>query len=160
MQYRGGRNQWRRRFSDHPSGGRGDYVTGDSHFKSVRDANLGFQQGERGDFETNSGFQPRPFSPRPPNYQNQPFTPRPHFNQNQSFNPRPHFNQNQTFNPPPQFRQNQPFRQPQKFRPRPQRPMDYRNWEYSKPGPPPQCGNFSLIHMYILLYVIHTDILI
>ncbi|KAK9273646.1 hypothetical protein L1049_018456 [Liquidambar formosana] len=148
--YRGGRNQWRRRFSDRPSSGRDDYVTGDSHFTSVRDANLGFQQGERGDFETNSGFRPRPFSPRPPNYQNQPFTPRPHFNQNQSFNPRPHVNQNQTFNPPPHFHQNQSFRQPQTFRPRPQRPMDYRNWEYAKPGPPPQCERFIVLSYNLL----------
>ncbi|KAF3961960.1 hypothetical protein CMV_013467, partial [Castanea mollissima] len=54
--YRGGRSQGRRGFSDRPytggraqtqtqSQGQAQFVSGDSHFRSVRDANLGFRQG-------------------------------------------------------------------------------------------------------------------
>uniref|UniRef100_A0A2N9F8L0 Uncharacterized protein n=1 Tax=Fagus sylvatica TaxID=28930 RepID=A0A2N9F8L0_FAGSY len=127
--YRGGRSQWRRGFSDRPyTGGRGQgqgqnqgqLVSGDSHFWSVRDANLGFRQGDSGRFSNQTGFRP------------------PYNNQSQRHrHPQPYNNQSQQFRP---FDPNQSVRPPHHFRPK---PLDYRNWEYSTQAPPPNCGNFE-----------------
>ncbi|XP_010254301.1 PREDICTED: carbon catabolite repressor protein 4 homolog 6 isoform X5 [Nelumbo nucifera] len=62
----GGRYPWRRGFSDRPSGGRDTFVSGDSHFRTVRETNYGFRQGQRGSFRDPGGFQPQNFRPRPP----------------------------------------------------------------------------------------------
>lgn len=66
-----GRNPWRRGFSDRPSGvggigGRGEaaFVSGDSHFRTVRDSNYGFRQG--GNYGIPGWFPRQPFRPRPP----------------------------------------------------------------------------------------------
>ncbi|CAK9176317.1 unnamed protein product [Ilex paraguariensis] len=164
-QCRGGRTQWRRGFADRPSGdGRGNqYVTGDSHFRSVRDANRGFRPVETENFSNHGSFrsQPRPhsFNPRA-----RPFHPRPHFyppppplpfnsDPRPPFDPNfPPFNPNQPFRPPPppSYR-NQQFRPQQQYRPQPSKPLDYRNWEHAKPGPPPHfCDRFTVLSYNIL----------
>lgn len=114
LQYRGGRNPWRRGYSDRPNiGGRGQFVSGDSHFRSVRDSNLEFRQGS---------------------YSYQAVPPPPHYNQNQQFRQPPPYNRNQ------QFRIPRPFHQNQAVRPH-SRPLDYRNWQSAKVPPPPDSGN-------------------
>ncbi|KAJ4843355.1 hypothetical protein Tsubulata_038658 [Turnera subulata] len=152
--YRGGRSQFRRSYSDRPYSGGGSgqeqFVTGDSHFRSVRDANLGYR---RGGAVANRGFSPR-------------------YNQNQQFRQPPpppqqqtvhrYQNQNQQFrHPPPQQQpfgryqnQHQQFRQGRLFdqnqnqavRPRQSKPLDYRSWEYAKTPPPPNAEKFKLLH--------------
>ncbi|XP_015571733.2 carbon catabolite repressor protein 4 homolog 6 isoform X2 [Ricinus communis] len=118
--YRGGRNQWRRGFSDRPqysSGGRGpQLVTGDSHFRSVQETNSGIRQA--------AGPQPYNQSqhrPQPPRYY-----PNPHFR-------RPPFDQSQGFQ-----------------RPRPPKASDYRDWQYSKTAPRPNSENFIVLSYNIL----------
>ncbi|XP_057478091.1 LOW QUALITY PROTEIN: carbon catabolite repressor protein 4 homolog 6 [Actinidia eriantha] len=124
----GGRNQYGRAFSDRSSGGnggRGRFVTGDSHFQSVRDANLVFRPVEN---PNEFWCQPRPHFNHPP----------------QHSNPPPHLNHR------PPFYQSQQFRPQQQFNPRPQKPLDYRNWEFAKQGPPPHCGQFKVLSYNIL----------
>ncbi|XP_038711580.1 carbon catabolite repressor protein 4 homolog 6 isoform X2 [Tripterygium wilfordii] len=139
LQYRGGRTPWRRNFSDRSgTGDRGQFVTGDSHFQSVRDTNLGIRQGG---FSNQNGFRPQRLNPRAPPY-----------NQNQQFRHPPPFNHNQhqQFRQPPPSDQNQQFRPPQQFRPRPPRPLDYRGWEYAKTLPPPDSERFVVLSYNIL----------
>ncbi|KAJ9167780.1 hypothetical protein P3X46_019375 [Hevea brasiliensis] len=142
--YRGGRNQWGRYFSDMPnSGGRDQQVvTGDSHFQSVREANLGIRQAGGGSINP----RPRPYNqsqrlPRPPRY-----------NPNQHFRQSPPFvqNQNHQFRQASPFHPNQPFRPPQQFRARPPKPLDYRDWEYAKTAPPPNSEKFIVLSYNIL----------
>lgn len=110
LQYRGrGRGFVGRYYS----GGRGQFVTGDAHFRSVRDVNSGFRRGESESFVNLTRYQYPPFNPRPP----------------------PPYHRN------PQFRHPAPNNQAQQVRPRP-RPPDYRDWEYAATAPPPDCGNF------------------
>ncbi|KAL6980169.1 hypothetical protein U1Q18_021815 [Sarracenia purpurea var. burkii] len=152
-------------------GRRGQFFTGYSHFQSVRDANRRFRSVEGENFADQSAHPPQhrpPFNPRPafnPStslYPPPPSNHRPPFNRgfrppeeasfaNQSanppqprppYNPRPYFNSSPSLNPPPVFNHNRPFRPPQQFRGPPQKPLDYRNWEFAKTGSPPQCGNF------------------
>ncbi|XP_059658083.1 carbon catabolite repressor protein 4 homolog 6 isoform X2 [Cornus florida] len=162
--YRGGRNQRRRGFSDRPFGdGRDQFVTGDSHFQSVRDANQGFRPVERENFANHRSHQPSfnppprfnpppQFNYRPPLHHPPPFNPNQHFRP--PLGPPLPFNQNQHFRPPlappSPFGQNQPFRPPQQFRPRPSKPLDYRNWEFARAGPPPQCERFTVLSYNIL----------
>ncbi|KAK4364983.1 hypothetical protein RND71_016341 [Anisodus tanguticus] len=95
------------------------------------------QQPNRPNFYENQQFN------RPNCYQIQQFN-RPNFYENQQFN-RPNLYENQQFNRP-NFHENQQFNRPkfyenQQFRPRPLPPMalNFRNWEYARPGPPPHC---------------------
>lgn len=156
MQHRS-RKPWRRGFSNRPDTCEsGEVVNGDSHFQSVRETNLGLQQGTMRNFNE-SEFEPQSVNPRARFPQNQPFWRPPLFNPNQPFRPPPFhpnqhfrqpppFNPNQPFRPPPafnpnqHFNQNHRFQQPQQFQPRPARPLHYRNWEYSKAGPSSHCG--------------------
>lgn len=144
FQYRGGRNQPRRSFSDRPfnAGRGGDYVTGDSHFQSVRETNLGFRQGETGIFTNHAGSQPPSFRPRP--YR------QPCPNQNQQFRPSTPNYQGQHFrrSPPPPFGHNHAPRSPPQFR---SRPPDYRNWEYAKLARPPSSGN-GFVFCYLRVF--------
>lgn len=137
LQYRGGRNQWPRASSSNRpySGGRGPYVTGDSHIRSVRDANLEFRQGDAGagPFPNQTGFRQHP----PP-----PFQHNHHFRQSRPLDP------NQPYRPNQQFRPPQQFQPPQQFRPRP-KPLDYRNWEFAKTTPSSTCGNRSLLFVNV-----------
>ncbi|XP_012076635.1 carbon catabolite repressor protein 4 homolog 6 isoform X2 [Jatropha curcas] len=136
--YRGGRKQWGRGFSDRPyDGGRDQQiVTGDSHFRSVREANLGIRQaGGRG------------FNPRWQSYDQSRQLPRsPHCNANQQFRQPPPFIQNQTN----QFRQSPRIDQNQAFRPRLPKPLDYRDWEYAKTAPPSDSEKFIVLSYNIL----------
>ncbi|PON90749.1 Endonuclease/exonuclease/phosphatase [Trema orientale] len=150
--YRGGRKHPRRSFSDRPytGGGRGPYVSGDSHFRSVQEANLGFRQGE----ESHSGF-PMPEQPPHPDQNHHQFRPRfyrNHHHQRQFRPPPPPYDyQNQRFprSPAPPFEQNQPRRPPQQFQPRP-RPPDFRNWEFAKAAPPSTAERFTIVSYNIL----------
>lgn len=102
-------------------------MSGDSHFWSVRDANLGFRQGDSGRFSNQTGFRP------------------PYNNQSQRHrHPQPYNNQSQQFRP---FDPNQSVRPPHHFRPK---PLDYRNWEYSTQAPPPNCERFIVLSYNIL----------
>ncbi|CAI8605878.1 unnamed protein product [Vicia faba] len=124
------------------SGGRDQFVTGDDHLQSVRDANSAIRQGERGSsanqtqYYQNPPHDPRPYPP--PQYQNQ----------NQFYNPRPRPNPHQ----PPHFRQpydhRRDFRLPQHFRPKPQ---DYREWELALTPPPPHCAERFKVLSYNIL---------
>ncbi|CAL0323131.1 unnamed protein product [Lupinus luteus] len=118
------------------SSGRGQFVTGDSHFRSVRDDNLGHRRGERGNFVN----------------QTQPYQ-----QNSQTFYPRPQ----PPLPPPPPYQQNSQFRHPypphrpppaigQQFRPR-QKAPDHREWEAAKtPPPPPHCERFKVLSYNIL----------
>lgn len=171
MQYRSSRNRWRRGFSNRPDAGEGgELISGDSHLRSVRDANQGLRQGDRRNFN-GSGSQPRPFASRPnfprnqpfrrppPFNPNQPIRQPPPFNSNQPFRQSPSFNPNQTYRQPPPFGpkqifiQNQPFQQSQQPQPRPTRPLDYRNWEYSETGPSSHCGEFHCYGSFFIEYI-------
>ncbi|KAF7817225.1 carbon catabolite repressor protein 4-like protein 6 isoform X1 [Senna tora] len=73
------------------SGGRGQFVTGDAHFQSVRDVNSGFRRGESGSFANLTQYQYPPSNPRP----------------------------SPPYHPKPQFRHPSPYNQAQQVRPRP-----------------------------------------
>lgn len=120
------RNPWCRGFCDPPpsdgGGGRfGSFVSGDSHIRTVSDANSVYRHGCSG----------KAWVPRGPPYQSfQSWPPPPNF---VPFPPPP-FSQ-----PPPYYR---PFPPPFR-RPTPQpKPADHRYWVFSQSQPPPQCGNF------------------
>lgn len=68
------------------------------------------------------------------------------YDQNQKFfrPPRQHFDFNQ------QFRQ--PWKNQQQLRPRPPKDLEYRNWQYANPGPPPECGICFLYLLYFNLF--------
>ncbi|BBN70143.1 DNAse I-like superfamily protein [Prunus dulcis] len=123
-------------------GGRGPYITGDSHIRSVRDANLGFRQGDAGTgpFPNQTGFRQHP----PP-----PFQHNHHFRQSRPLDPNQPYRPNQQFRPPQQFLPPQQFQPPQQFRPRP-KPLDYRNWEFAKTTPSPTCDRFTVLSYNIL----------
>ncbi|KAM7459447.1 hypothetical protein LguiA_036441 [Lonicera macranthoides] len=122
--YRGNRNQWRRGYSSNRNR-RDEYVTGDSHFRS--------------DNHTQS---------RPP----PPFNSRPSFDRNSPPPPQSFSHNQHQFRPPPFYHNQQHFRpsQQQQFRPRPPKPLDYRNWDYAKPAPPPHCERFTVLSYNIL----------
>ncbi|XP_058724842.1 carbon catabolite repressor protein 4 homolog 6 isoform X2 [Vicia villosa] len=159
------------------TGGRDQFVTGDDHLQSVRDANSAIRQGERGSSTNQTQYyQNPPHDPRfrPPQfyYQNPPYNAHPPSQfQNQFYNPRPHpppqyQNQNQSYNPRPRpyphqqphFRQpydhRREFRPPQNFRPKPQ---DYREWELALTPPPPHCERFKVLSYNILADYLAMD---
>ncbi|KAL1202245.1 Carbon catabolite repressor-like protein [Cardamine amara subsp. amara] len=162
--YRGsrGRGRGQRSFSDRPynNAGRDQFVTADSHFQSVHDANLRFRHGE-------------PYQqPQPPVYQQQ----QPPFNPNYQFRPPPpsrgqwqQFHQpnqspsNQNYAacpPPPPFYQNQMSQPPpqRSFRQRPRsKPSDYREWEYAKTALPPGSEKFVVLSYNILADYLAND---
>lgn len=144
MQHRGGRSQGKRSYSGRPyNGGRWgadqeQFVTGDSHFHSVHDANLGFRQGGmvayRGSAPRyNQNQQPRQYPPPQQQqfgrYQNQPFQRGRPFNQYQN----------------------------QVARPRLPKPLDYRNWEYAKTAPPRDAEKFIVLSYNILADYLAND---
>ncbi|KAK1549348.1 hypothetical protein Q3G72_000512 [Acer saccharum] len=147
--YRGGRNQWRRSFSERPynnGGGRGHFVSGDSHIRSVRDSNLDYRQGN---FSNQTPPPPHlQFRQPPPHPQFWQPPPHPQFQQPP---PHPQFRQPPPYNRNPQFRpQPPPFVQNQALRPRPPKPLDYRNWEHAKAAPPPDSDRFLVLSYNIL----------
>lgn len=156
LQYRGGRT-YQRGFSDKLPAGINQFVSGDTHFQSVRDANRG-----RGriDHQNQSQFTSR-FEYRPPqskananananvpplrNYPNQAFRPPAFYNNQQQFGPQFQSPQQQQ-----QFQQNQHPRNPQQQhfqqnqQTRNQKLLNYRNWEFAKKRPSPNCGIYCL----------------
>ncbi|KAM3218396.1 carbon catabolite repressor protein 4 6 isoform X2 [Capsicum annuum] len=99
----------------------------------------------------------RAMPPPPGLYQNQQFNrgEPPQYYQNQQLN-RPIFYENQQFNRPNYF-DNRQFNRPnfyenQQFRPRPSPPkaLNFRNWEYARPGPPLHCERFTVLSYNIL----------
>ncbi|CAH8282033.1 unnamed protein product [Eruca vesicaria subsp. sativa] len=154
--YRGGRGRARARggrsFSDRPYNDsvRDQFVTGDSHFQSVHDANLEFRHGNRGAdprrFDQNYQFRPPPQVQWRPNH--------PPSGQNYSACPPPPFDQNQMSRPPPPQQQ----QQRSSFRQRPRsKPSDYREWEYSKTAPSPGSEKFVVLSYNILADYLAND---
>ncbi|CAN6721149.1 unnamed protein product [Malus baccata var. baccata] len=140
--YRGGRNPRQRGFSNRPysGGGKGNYVTGDSHFGTVRDANLGSRQGDSGTFPNETAYCR---------------TPPPPFDLNHFRGPPP-FDHNQPYRPNQQFRPPQQFRHPQQFRPR-LKPLDYRTWELAKTTPSLTFERFTVLSYNILADSLAND---
>ncbi|XP_010325135.1 carbon catabolite repressor protein 4 homolog 6 isoform X1 [Solanum lycopersicum] len=163
-----------------------DIVTGDSHFNSVRETNRNLRPspnfrpfrprapspnihpthhnyGQLPHPQPRQQFHPNQQSYRampPPAgfYQNQQFNRavpqpplRPQYYQNQQLN-RPNFYENQKFNRP-NFYENQPFRP----RPLPPKALNFRNWEYARPGPPPHCERFTVLSYNILADYLAND---
>lgn len=165
--YRGGRT-YQRGFSDKLPAGINQFVSGDTHFQSVRDANRG-----RGriDHHNQSQFTSR-FEYRPPqsnanananvpplrNYPNQAFRPPAFYNNQQQFGPRFQSPQQQQ-----QFQQNQHPRNPQQQhfqqnqQTRNQKLLNYRNWEFAKKRPSPNCDRFTILSYNILADYLATD---
>lgn len=149
--FRGGRcwsqgpgRGWRN-YSDRPLGDCRDYfpqfVTGDTHFHQVREANQGFRPQYDGGSYRNFP-PPSSFSYSHPNYRNVPPSTQHHFDHNRQFD---------RAQPPQQSLSNQQFRLPQQqFRPRPPKNLEYRNWEYAAPAPPPNCERFTILSYNIL----------
>ncbi|MCD7464866.1 hypothetical protein HAX54_053531 [Datura stramonium] len=96
----------------------------------------------------NRAVPPQPL--RPQYYWNQQLN-RPNFYENQQFN-RPIFYENQQFNRP-NFYENQQFRP----RPSPPKALNFRNWEYARPGPPPHCERFTVLSYNILADYLAID---
>ncbi|KAL0553298.1 hypothetical protein IC582_007188 [Cucumis melo] len=156
--YRGGGRYGRHRgfSSERPySGGRGQFVSDDSHFQSVQESNLGFRQGERGGYGNNAGSYTAPRNPRPPSFGgNHQFRQAPPSTQRHQYRgPHPHTHYQQ----PPSFNQNQGVRMPQQFRPRPPKPLDFRHWDYAKTQPPSTCERFSILSYNILADYLAMD---
>ncbi|XP_044464035.1 carbon catabolite repressor protein 4 homolog 6 isoform X2 [Mangifera indica] len=149
---RGGARNQRRSFSDGSHDGRrGQFVTGDSHLRSVRDYNLVHRQGSFSEQPLQQP-PPPPLNPRyrcppPPFYQNQQsrYPPPPFYKNQHSRYPPPPFYQNQHSRyPRPSFNQNQALgtRRP--------KPLDYRTWEYAKVPPPPNSERFVILSYNLL----------
>ncbi|CAA7039745.1 unnamed protein product [Microthlaspi erraticum] len=155
---RGGRSFSNRPYSD---AGRDNFVTGDSHFQSVHDANLEFRHGNR---VSSSNPDPRRFNhgQRPPFNQNYEFRPRPPRGQWQQLYQPNHSPSSQSYTacPPPPFYQNQVSRPPpqRSFRQRPRsKPSDYREWEYAKTAPSPGSEKFVVLSYNILADYLAND---
>ncbi|BAT82304.1 hypothetical protein LR48_Vigan187s001400 [Vigna angularis] len=141
-----------RGFSSRPySGGRGHFVSGDAHLRSVRDVNLGLRRGESGSFANQTVHN-----------QNPPYNPRPH--PPPLHHERPQFH-NRPYSPPfpphfPQYRLHPPPEHRPTFRPQThlrQRPPDYRDWEPSLTPPPPHCERFKVLSYNILADYLALD---
>ncbi|CAH2073064.1 unnamed protein product [Thlaspi arvense] len=166
--YGGGRGRGRGRgvksFSDRPydDARRDQLVTGDSHFQSVHDANLGFRHGNRG---SSPNFDPRRYNhgqQQPPFNQNYEFRPPPPRGQWQQFHQPNHSPSSESYSacPPPPFYQNQMSRPPpqRSFRQRPRsKPSDYREWEYAKTAPPHGSEKFVVLSYNILADYLAND---
>ncbi|KFK25402.1 hypothetical protein AALP_AA8G109900 [Arabis alpina] len=137
--YRGFRGRSRgggRSFSDRPfnDGERDQFITGDSHFQSVHNANRDFRNPDprRGQWQQIQQPSQSPSS-------NQSYTACP---------PPPFYHQNQMSRPPPQ----------RSFRQRPRsKPSDYREWEYAKSPPSPRSEKFVVLSYNILADYLAND---
>ncbi|XP_063935531.1 carbon catabolite repressor protein 4 homolog 6 isoform X3 [Daucus carota subsp. sativus] len=149
-----------RRFSD---AGINQFVSGDAHFQSVRDAN---QRRGRTDHHShpqlNSRVSHSDYRPPQSNSNAAPLR----YHPNQAFRPPAFYNnqQQQLRNPQDQhFQHNQQSRNPQYFqqnqqpRPRNQKPLDYRDWEYAPNRPSPDCDRFTILSYNILADYLAID---
>ncbi|KAL0393989.1 UNVERIFIED_CONTAM: Carbon catabolite repressor protein 46 [Sesamum latifolium] len=154
--FRGGRPHGRRSYSERPfrpaSGERGDFVSGDSHFRAVQEANRGFRPSYNA-------------VPPPPQYVtgqqlygpgSQSYRPGPPVSQ-QLPGPRPYGHPRQVGPAFGNYQQFRPQQTPQQFRQRAPKPLDYRDWEYAKPGPPRHCERFTVLSYNILADYLATD---
>ncbi|XP_073021423.1 carbon catabolite repressor protein 4 homolog 6 [Primulina eburnea] len=163
------RSQGRRGYSDKPPGSatgvHPEFVSGDSHFHSVQDANRGFR------FSNSSCQQSFGTVPPPPQYYlaQQYYGPssrvesptcqhfpglRPYADQNQLSYRQPQWLERPSFGNNQQFKGQEGHRQ---FRPRASKPPDYRAWDYAKPGLPPNCGRFTVLSYNILADYLALD---
>ncbi|KAK4435803.1 Carbon catabolite repressor protein 46 [Sesamum alatum] len=153
---RGGRPHGSRSYSERPfrpaSGQLGEFVSGDSHFRAVRDANRGFRPSYNA-------------VPPPPQYvtgqqlygpRSQSYRPGPPVSQ-QLPGPRPYGHPRQVRPAFGNYQQFRPQQAPQQFRQRAPKPLDYRDWEYAKPGPPHHCERFTVLSYNILADYLATD---
>ncbi|XP_073129785.1 carbon catabolite repressor protein 4 homolog 6 isoform X2 [Henckelia pumila] len=161
--FRRWRSQGGRGYSDIPPGSatgvHPEVISGDSHFHSVQDANRGFRSLNPSSQQSFNGV---PLAPQyyaaQQFYGNSP---------QQQFPGRgPYADHNQrSYRPPqwlprPPFGNNQQFKGQeghQQFRPRASKPPDYRAWDYAKPGPPPNCGRFTVLSYNILADYLALD---
>ncbi|KAL3498287.1 hypothetical protein ACH5RR_041019 [Cinchona calisaya] len=154
--FRGSRSWGRglRSYSDRSSSDGRDspqqFVSGDSHFWQVRDANRGFRPPYDRANRSSSNFPPSSSFGPPPNHYN----PRLHQLESQQQQPRYGFNQQFRLRGLQQQQQQQHFRPPP---PRPPKELEYRNWEYAKPGPPPECERFTILSYNILADYLARD---
>ncbi|KAF5188067.1 Carbon catabolite repressor protein 4-like protein [Thalictrum thalictroides] len=148
-----GRNSGQRGFSDRPNSFRNDFVSGDSHIRSVGNSNYAYRQVDGMNFPNFAGqHQHFPHTHYLPQQLNPPFRQQPPFCHPQTFQQQqqpnyPYFRQQ-----PPAFRQQlPPFRQqPPPFRQPNYKPPDYRNWQYALSQPPSQCERFVILSYNIL----------
>ncbi|XP_026662317.2 carbon catabolite repressor protein 4 homolog 6-like isoform X3 [Phoenix dactylifera] len=171
------RNPRRRGFCDRPpqdsQEGAGGLVSGDSHLRTVRDANHGFRQGQRGGAWVPSGPPRPPYGPRPRQGQRggawvpwgppwPPYGPRP---QTPYHAPPPYHvpppPRSHGMPPPPAFRTPAPaFGPPQPAFHQPLLPRladYYRNWNFAFSQPPPQCERFIMLSYNILADYLARD---
>ncbi|KAL0312061.1 UNVERIFIED_CONTAM: Carbon catabolite repressor protein 46 [Sesamum radiatum] len=154
--FRGGRPHGRRSYSERPfppaSGERGEFVSGDSHFRAVQEANRCFRASYNA-------------VPPPPQYVtgqqlygpgSQSYRPGPPVSQ-QLPGPRPYGHPRQVGPAFGNYQQFRPQQTPQQFRQRAPKPLDYRDWEYTKPGPPRHCERFTVLSYNILADYLATD---
>ncbi|KAL0330815.1 UNVERIFIED_CONTAM: Carbon catabolite repressor protein 46 [Sesamum angustifolium] len=151
--FRGVRRHGRRSFSERPfRPASGEFVSGDSHFRAVQDANRGFRpsynavppppQYVTGQQLYGPGSQSyRPASP----VSQQPPGPRPYGHPRQVG---PAFGNYQQFRPQQTAKQ---------FRQRAPKPLDYRDWEYAKPEPPRHYERFTVLSYNILADYLATN---
>ncbi|XP_010917938.1 carbon catabolite repressor protein 4 homolog 6 [Elaeis guineensis] len=150
-----GRNPWHRGFCDRPpQDGQedgGGLVSGDSHLRTVRDANYGFRQWQSGGAWVPRGPPRSPYRPRPgpPTY-----GPSPPYH---APSPLP----SHGMPPPPAFRTPAPaFGPPQPAFHQPLLPRladYYRNWNFALSQPPPQCERFIVLSYNILADYLARD---
>ncbi|KAG8375485.1 hypothetical protein BUALT_Bualt10G0104700 [Buddleja alternifolia] len=151
--FRGGRPQGRRGFSGRPSApDQSEFVSGDSHFRAVRDANRGFRPSYNAvppppQFVTGQQFYGPGslyYRPAPPIMQQLP-------------GPRQYMHHRPVGPAFGNYQQFRPQQMPQQFRPRASKPPDYRDWEYATPGPPPRCERFTVLSYNILADYLAND---
>ncbi|KAL8063496.1 hypothetical protein ABFX02_01G029800 [Erythranthe guttata] len=172
--YRGWRPQDRRGYSDRPlypaSGDHAEFVSGDSHYGAVRDANRGFRPSynavppppQYGTGQQFYGPGSQSYRPSPPVMQqfhgpeSQSYRRGPPVMQ-QFHGPRPYRQPSQVGPAFGNYQQFRPQQMQQQFRPRASKPPDYRDWEYRKPGLPPHCERFTVLSYNILAEYLAID---
>lgn len=141
--FRGGRPQFGRGYCDRPvgpaAGDRPEFVSGDSHYSAVRDANRGFRPRYNAVPPPPQYFPAQQFYGLGPRFQR----PRPPFVQAGQRPP-------QEGPPSGNYQKFRPQQMPQQFRPRATKPPDYREWEYRKLELPPHCERFTVLSYNIL----------
>ncbi|KAG6409651.1 hypothetical protein SASPL_127693 [Salvia splendens] len=148
--FRGGRSQFGRGYCDRPAGpgDRPEFVSGDSHFSAVRNANHGYRPSYNAVPPPQLLYRPGPWfqQPGPPIAQ-----------AHQNLGPRPFKHPSQGRPAYGNYQQFRPQQMRQQFRPRATKPPDYRAWEYSKLKLPPHCERFTVLSYNILADYLAAD---
>ncbi|KZV54812.1 chaperonin family protein [Dorcoceras hygrometricum] len=163
------RSEDQRRYSDIPPGSaigvHPEFVSGDSHFHSVQDANRGFRS-LNSEYQQSFNSVPQPLQNHAaqqfhgPNLRGGAPTSQqfpcsgPYADQNQPSYRQPRWLARSPFINNQQFKGQEGHQQ---FRPRTSKPPDYRAWDYAKPGPPPNSGRFTVLSYNILADYLALD---